>query len=1552
MNFYLKEAKNLPYNPLNRPYNMPDCPLDCDFSQNRTRQHICQHIRQGIPTHLSYADINLIPKRQDFTQKDLFALFGKQIAAGKPIIFLPNAVTEAHEYVKVRNTDGDMMSVQKYIIYIFGILPCGSKTALIIENVPVHYDIMVPRVVPLINPDGTYQPITAVQKRRATNEFESLMRTLAIDNKLNYEKLEVVKQYHHHGFQKEKSDYLRFHFNNLTDRKKVIEYISATNKIKKQRGDVLYETAADDYSGQDTTYYFAKYAREQQFATADWNKVTDYTVSTGTTCQYTLRVNYDKITKLRAEDRRRHESGPIGKTIERDPLMHCVWDIETQCTKGDGQVPNENDDYLIFMMCSAYFWHHSTIPLCTVNVVCLESAPSVKGAEVQIDITIQCKTEKELIQAHMKVLGALQPDITTAFNGGHFDWPLYREKCRRFDLLVELKRNLSALPVRTGGNWPDNSANILRFNFKKEKIKIDAESSHELKCVAVFPGLIDTDALPVFLKLYTRMEVRKAASLNFFLERNKLAGKKDMPYKRMFKIVERSQKLQKCSRECHCYGGISMRSDTPPSTLNGTMDQSTCPVCVEIVPEIDCPSVENNLETEYSNIPYEFTKKCCACGKRPQNLIDVRETGEYCVVDCIRPHQLYVKRAIIPDKRELSTLSYVAVIDSFFRADGMKVCNLIGAYSYKRQMAFSNARSLKTDSEKDHFPGAHVFNPQVGLHDDSPITGLDFSSLYPSLMRAWNLSADTVVYTKAEADALAAEGYSIYHIQPFNYERGEKRGVVGNRHLVGEGWTVRHNGILKKTDTHIIDHYEKVTDESGRTSYKPVYGREALPGERIGIFAFIVNKLFDKRVPVKKEFVKYSKILEYMELHHMHEYNVGTEDKPQMMSISDVEFQIAKINSKQLAIKVLANTFYGKSGDYRAAIYELLVAAGITCAGQQAIKLVAGFVEERHFTVTYGDTDSLYLKCPPHHFAEFKAEYEATLAELAEKYRLADGTPRIIHTKITEESTQEDIDYKKDRAVARVKYWTSMVATAMKVMNNLRDDVFEMLIKYCNTLFMSMAYEEVGMPTVLTGKKKYFMTPHIEVINFYPKDIFIRGIDIIKQGQTKINKMLGDEFMREVLSPENERSLIDVCHDMIRKFYKLSDNPDPALFVLAGRYKPDKKNVAVHIFHERMTETYKTIRDPILKPLYEPPEAGDKFMYVIVERPQDYTERGNIIKLTKGHQMEYLRVYQASQSTNNPMKLDLSYYMMHGAVGIFARFIASLPQFAPAAGQFDLTDKEQYKKMDKWCVDQASKYLTDMCYKISGVDRDSVKTGGLFAKNIYRQTRAVLSDRMIDRLGMNMWFIENIERPEDPKAEWPSDYTIRQINNEAQRMARDMCDKHTPVQQYIKNIQERPEIARISLIRLRQMTAKNNIIREKYLHECETKIQREIKQISFKVNEIMKKHTQSVANLITDLRCNFSDETDPKSHVHIPEERLETAMIDEESANVLANARRLMIKLAVIMQSRETYKERLRYLTDEREKMTGEINIPFENKFVEAKEDAKKMADVGEYEWK
>jgi DNA polymerase I len=46
------------------------------------------------------------------------------------------------------------------------------------------------------------------------------------------------------------------------------------------------------------------------------------------------------------------------------------------------------------------------------------------------------------------------------------------------------------------------------------------------------------------------------------------------------------------------------------------------------------------------------------------------------------------------------------------------------------------------------YEGAIVLPPKIGMYLDQPIPVLDFNSLYPSNMIAFNLSPDTLVYVK------------------------------------------------------------------------------------------------------------------------------------------------------------------------------------------------------------------------------------------------------------------------------------------------------------------------------------------------------------------------------------------------------------------------------------------------------------------------------------------------------------------------------------------------------------------------------------------------------------------------------------------------------------------------------------------------------------------------------------------------------------------------------------------------------------------------------------
>jgi DNA polymerase elongation subunit (family B) len=1149
---------------------------------------------------------------------------------GQPLLFMPTSFAEkdvwgAHPQYKVFN---------------YGTLLCGSKTCVILTNIPVYFDVR-------------YGPCAdASEKNRALD----LWRGRLLANNIQYARVEDVLLYDSKGFQQKPMLWVRLHFMRLFDRKAALKYVENMPGVV---------TASDDLSYKN--YYYPKVAREHKFATADWNRLEKYKVLTTsyesvadvTNCRYVIEVDVCNYIKLSGQKRAQLSANQaIGGILERDNTMLSSWDIETYREIQNGIVPQPTDtDYTVFMICSTHQWQHTSTPMLSV---CITN--NAMSARAGVDIAIVCDTEREVLDAHIQILGKMRPEILVAFNGSNFDWPLVREKMYREGLLVKLCRTLSCMAEPTSERYKYTEESVYKYSFRNEKMKMDAETDAYLKCVAGFPGLLDIDVSPIYQKIYIKQGITRARSLNFYLECEGLAPKEDMAYRRMFKIYERARMLKSDHRPCHCGEKCGHCGDAPE------------------------PS------------------QCCKCTARDE----MAEIGYYCVVDCMRPQDLLIKRAIVADKRELSNMSCMPLYDSFYRADGQKVRNLIGKQCFKQGIAFSNKARDAMDHEKDHYPGAWVFPPIRGLNTRRPTTGIDFQSLYPSLMITYNLSIDMLVYTEQQAQELIAAGYTLHRIEPFDYEIGVKKGDSANKRATASGWTVRHNGISPTNDKII----------TGWTSLgEPIYGREKLPGERMGIFPTIVKTLFDKRVPIKREVIRLTKILEKIDQRMVDSCEIDGKTYVK----SDVIYARNKVDAKQKAIKVLSNTFYGESGNFRSPVYELLVAAGVTCAGQASIKLVAAEVARLGYITHYGDTDSLYVECPAELYKEVDAEY----AEICSKHG---------------EDTPADA-----KVAARVKYWTGMVQLTMKDIELLRKHVNDMLMHVTCTRSLNMSYEEVGFPTFYAGKKKYMFTPHMASINFYPREYFIKGMEFIKHDCPAITKRLCLEVTQEALSPENDREMIDIVRSKIEKFYATAINVKD--FALMARYKPHKKNIPVLTFVDRMATLYKNATAD-KAPLYEPPEAGDKFEYVMVKKAQEYTLNGNMIKLSNGQRMEYVRVFEESQKTYAPMEIDLNFYMKKRASMVFARFISHYPQFDPkmaSEDSFDINNKEQYKLMDEARCKAAQKYINTICDEITNSSGKTAAVIGSGYRKIYNNATKQLSHDLRVKVGGPALLIKTID---------------------------------------------------------------------------------------------------------------------------------------------------------------------------------------------------------------
>jgi hypothetical protein len=240
---------------------------------------------------------------------------------------------------------------------------------------------------------------------------------------------------------------------------------------------------------------------------------------------------------------------------------------------------------------------------------------------------------------------------------------------------------------------------------------------------------------------------------------------------------------------------------------------------------------------------------------------------------------------------------------------------------------------------------------------------------------------------------------------------------------------------------------------------------------------------------------------------------------PLEKQLSTVSFLKMCLDAKQKAVKLYMNTFYGETGNQYSPFYSLELAGGITSAGQEAIKMVAEFVRKHNYHIKYGDTDSLYIQPPNDHFLESDLLY-------------ANG-----------ELTKE-------------QWMSTGVRITMKSISDIRDKVNAFLEADNGSQFLKMAYEEVLYPVVFVGKKKYWGRDHVDEVNFAKTKLFIRGIDVIKTGQTELSTTIGFKIMHDAVNINNTRNIHDITTGTLLESIKNAHTLDKSHFEKTSTWKP------------------------------------------------------------------------------------------------------------------------------------------------------------------------------------------------------------------------------------------------------------------------------------------------------------------------------------------------------------------------------------------------------------
>ena len=306
----------------------------------------------------------------------------------------------------------------------------------------------------------------------------------------------------------------------------------------------------------------------------------------------------------------------------------------------------------------------------------------------------------------------------------------------------------------------------------------------------------------------------------------------------------------------------------------------------------------------------------------------MRQCVDYCVQDTVLPIQLLEHRKILINLIQMANITRVPIEWLITKGQQIKVFSQL-TYECKKEGIL--VPTVKASKVAEKFVGATVLSPKSGYYQQG-VSGLDFASLYPSIMIANNLCYSTFI---PEGEYEKYKDRPDLNIQTlaWNEEPDAAQSVYEGMKMVDLRAELESKNLDTTGRTKAVL-VERLMEDPNRVlaSYK-FYFVENIEG----ILPRILNKLWSSRKQAKKE-MKRAK-------------QEGDNN------LADV------YNGKQLAIKVTMNSVYGFTGATNGFMPMKIIASCVTARGRQLIEQTKSYCEEHYdCDVVYGDTDSCYVK--------------------------------------------------------------------------------------------------------------------------------------------------------------------------------------------------------------------------------------------------------------------------------------------------------------------------------------------------------------------------------------------------------------------------------------------------------------------------------------------------------------------------------------------------------------------------------------------------------------
>jgi len=575
------------------------------------------------------------------------------------------------------------------------------------------------------------------------------------------------------------------------------------------------------------------------------------------------------------------------------PLMVLSYDIETYSSTGLFPVATNPADEVIQIGMS-FRW--SDCMLDTVERYVLVSGTCDASSDPSVKF-ISCRNEQDLLQKFKAYIHGENPDVIVGYNTFGFDDGYIAERCKYHKIELQLGRTETK-------QWGD------RIDFvKTEKKTFELASGKYAVRYFDLPGRLPIDLL---------LSVRREQNLDSYkLDNVASTFLRD----KVTKVVSITG-LKTFQYEIHTkstrglFVGNMVRFDIITNTINPYRDGQKFTV-KEIKPKSFI--VENTVQIldelsreEIGKLEWSFSKDDISAHEMFENHrrgpSERAIIAKYCIQDCDLVLTLMAKLDTLVNARGMADVCRVPIDFIFLRGQGIKIYSAVAYNASRRNQIIMAQDSIDGDMS---YEGAVVLPPKIGMYLEDPIPVLDFNSLYPSNMIAFNISPDTLVYVKT----FSIDGKKLNH-----------EGLDGDK--LEE---------LKKSFTIDEISFDMKDDDDNPIGRKTCgYAQPTQDPRTVGILPLTLDILLKKRKETRK-----------------------------LMETTEDEAQKSVLNGLQLAYKVVANSVYGQTGSRTSPIRRVEVAACTTAAGRDRLLFAKNIVEtEFGGQVIYGDTDSIFIKFP------------------------------------------------------------------------------------------------------------------------------------------------------------------------------------------------------------------------------------------------------------------------------------------------------------------------------------------------------------------------------------------------------------------------------------------------------------------------------------------------------------------------------------------------------------------------------------------------------------